>query len=79
MAGSTELLNLFKEDLENDNPQRVFFSGDFENATDNLEWDVAYKVTCVFLERIGLLSTYMKDALRLLLSPRIVDDREESW
>jgi hypothetical protein len=53
---------------------QVFLSGDFENATDNLEHEVAYEIAKTFLGLLGYWSDYMQSAFRLLLSPRRVDD-----
>jgi hypothetical protein len=55
-----------------------FFSSDYEMATDNLEHGIALYVVRRFLKGLDLLSPYMDNCLRLLLSPREVDE-EESW
>lgn len=54
--------------------EQVFLSGDFENATDNLEHDVAFEIAKNFLERLGFWSKYLSSAFKILLSPRKVID-----
>jgi len=58
-------------------------SGDFENATDNLEHEVVLHIMLTFLDGMECRSTYLESALRLLLSPRdVYDSRRDdgpSW
>lgn len=78
VAQNEELVRTYRE-VCNNGQDWCIFSGDFENATDNLEHEVAYMAVSSFLREVGVLSPYMDLALRILLSPRRVVDKNETW
>jgi len=50
-------------------------SGDFTKSTDFLEHDISYKICERYLLSAGILSDYCKSYLRLLCSPRVLNNK----
>jgi len=74
VAGDDELRRAYIKITESESSDVVMFSGDFENATDNLEHQVVYDMVMRFLDCLGCSSPYLRKAFKILLSPRLVVD-----